>query len=133
MRVLGGFVTNAKQHSKFHQPKTFKNGFTSKFKIIMKYQNKYFREVLEKDLKEYDLGVNIHCKVDGIHVTVPPYPITGDDFTDSYANQILRENYDTDRIVKAIKLMTKSYEITVDLDKVMYGDNIKIKLKVNDE
>jgi hypothetical protein len=98
----------------------------------MKYQNKYFREVLEKDLKEYDLGVNIHCKVDGIHVTVPPYPITGDDFTDSYANQILREDYDTDRIVKAIKLIIKSYDITVDLDKAVYGDNIKIKLKVND-
>ncbi len=99
----------------------------------MRYKNKYFREVLEKDLKEYDLGVNIHCKVDGIHVTVPPYPITGDDFTDSYANQTLREDYDTDRIVREIKKVTKSYKIKVDLDRTIYGDNIKIKLKVNDE
>ena len=48
----------------------------------MRYNNKYFREVLERDLKDKDLGVNIHCKEDGIHVTVPPYPMTGDDFTD---------------------------------------------------
>jgi|TARA_R110002020_G_scaffold122983_4_gene278959 hypothetical protein len=99
----------------------------------MRYKNKYFREVLESDLKEKDLGVNIHCKEDGIHITVPPYPITGDDFTDSYSSQILREDYDTDRIVKAIKLITKSYEIKVGLDKAIYGDNIKIKLKVDDE
>lgn len=98
----------------------------------MRYKNKYFREVLEKDLKTADLGVNIHCKDDGIYVTVPPYPITGDDFTDSYANQILREDCDTDRIVKAIKKFTKSYKIKVDLDRAIYGDNIKIKLKVND-
>ena len=71
-------------------------------------------------------------KDDGIYVTVPPYPITGDDFTDSYANQILREDCDTDRIVKAIKKFTKSYKIKVDLDRAIYGDNIKIKLKVND-
>ena len=58
--------------------------------------------------------------------------ITGDDFTDSYANQILREDCDTDRIVKAIKKFTKSYKIKVDLDRAIYGDNIKIKLKVND-
>ena len=76
----------------------------------MKYRNKYFREVLEKDLKDKDLGVNIHCKEDGIHVTVPPYPITGDDFTDSYANQTLREDYDTDRIVKAIKEIIRYLE-----------------------
>ena len=99
----------------------------------MRYKNKYFREVLESDLKEKDLGVNIHCKEDGIHITVPPYPITGDDFTDSYASQMLREDYDTERIVKAIKKITKCYEIKVDLDKAIYGDNIKIKLKVDDE
>ena len=99
----------------------------------MRYYNKYFREVLEKDLKEKDLGVNIHCKEDGIYITVPPYPITGDEFTDRYASQILREDYDTNRIVKAIKLITKSYNIKVDLDRTIYGDNIKIKLKVNDE
>ena len=99
---------------------------------MKKYKNKYFREVLEKDLKEQGLGVNIHCKEDGIHVTVPPYPITGDNFTDNYASQILRENYDTDRIVKAIKKFTKSYKIKVDLERAIYGDNIKIKLKVND-
>ena len=84
-------------------------------------------------MKEKDLGVNIHCKEDGIYITVPPYPITGDEFTDRYASQILREDYDTNRIVKAIKLITKSYGIKVDLDRAVYGDNIKIKLKVNDE
>ena len=99
----------------------------------MRYKNKYFREVLEKDLKTADLGVNVHCKEDGIHVTVPPYPMTGDDFTDDYASQILREDYDTDRIVKKIKEFTEGYKIKVDLDRAIYGDNIKIKLKVNDE
>ena len=97
------------------------------------HQDKSIKFLSLKGLKECDLGVNIHCKVDGIYITVPPYPITGDDFTDSYANQILREDYDTDRIVKAIKLITKSYNIKVDLDRTIYGDNIKIKLKVNDE
>ena len=33
-------------------------------KMGIKYRNKYFREVLEKDLKEQELGVNIHCKED---------------------------------------------------------------------
>jgi len=99
----------------------------------MRYKNKYFREVLEKGLKECDLGVNIHCKVDGIYITVPPYPVTGDDFTDSYAREMLREDYETNRIVKAVKKVTKNYKIKVDLDRAIYGDNIKIKLKVNDE
>ena len=42
-----------------------------------RYKNKWFRLALEKDLKTQDLGVNIHCKEDGIHVTVPPPPPSG--------------------------------------------------------
>tara|TARA_R110001583_G_scaffold127043_2_gene278653 strand:- start:4967 stop:5269 length:303 start_codon:yes stop_codon:yes gene_type:complete len=99
----------------------------------MRYKNKYFREVLEKDFQSKDLGVNIHCKDDGIHVTVPPYPMTGDDFTNDYGTQILREDYDTERIVKAIQLVAKEYFLKVELEKALYGDNIKIKLKVYDE
>ena len=99
----------------------------------MRYQNKYFREVLEKDLKDKELGVNIHCKEDGIYITVPPYPPTGDDFTDDYGAQILRENHDTERIVNKIKEFIKEYQIKVDLEKALYGDNIKIKLKVYEE
>ena len=87
----------------------------------MRYKNKYFREVLEKDFQSKDLGVNIHCKDDGIHVTVPPYPMTGDDFTNDYG------------IVKAIQLVAKEYFLKVELEKALYGDNIKIKLKVYDE
>ena len=96
----------------------------------MRYNNKYFREVLEKDLKDKDLGVNIHCKEDGIHITVPPYPLTDDDFTDDYGTQILREDHDTEKIVNKIKEATQEYSIKVDLEKAIYGDNIKIKLKV---
>jgi len=99
----------------------------------MKYQNKYFREVLERDLQDKDLGVNIHCKEDGIHITVPPYPITGEDFTDDYATQILKEDCDTERIINKIKELTKEYQIKVNLEKAIYGDNIKIKLKIDDE
>jgi len=96
----------------------------------MRYNNKYFREVLEKDLKDKDFGFNIHCKEDGIHITVPPYPLTGDDFTDDYGTQIIREDHDTEIIVNKIKEATKEYSIKVDLEKALYGDNIKIKLKV---
>ena len=95
-----------------------------------RYKNKWFRLTLEKDLKSQDLGVNVHCREDGIHLTVPPYPSTGDQFTDNYAEQILKEDYDTDLLIKKIKKLTEAYEIKVDLDKAIYGDNIKIKLKV---
>ena len=99
----------------------------------MKYKNKYFREVLEKDLKDSALGVNIHCKEDGIHITVPPYPITGDDFTDDYASEILREDHDTQVILDRIKKITKDFHINIELEKAIYGDNIKIKLNVYDK
>ena len=99
----------------------------------MRYKNKYFREALEKDLQSRDLGVNIHCREDGIYITVPPYPITEDSFTNSYADQLLREDHDTERIVKAVKIVAKEYSINIDLDKALYGDNIRIKLKVDDE
>ncbi len=95
-----------------------------------RYKNKWFRFTLEKDLKTESLGVNIHCKEDGIYLTVPPYPLTGDDFTDDYAKETLREDYDTQRLVDKVKKFTKDYNINVDLDRAIYGDNIKIKLKV---
>ena len=90
----------------------------------MRYKNKYFRETLEKDLQSRDLGVNIHCRENGIHITVPPYP---------QLFEILREDHDTERIVKAVQIVVKEYSIDVDLKKALYGDNIRIKLKVIDE
>ena len=95
-----------------------------------RYKNKWFRLSLEKDLKAEDLGVNVHCREDGIHVTVPPYPTTGDNFTDNIGKEMLREDYDTARIVGKIKEFTKDYDISVELEKAIYGDNIKLKLKV---
>ena len=95
-----------------------------------RYKNKWFRLTLEKDLKTESLGVNVHCKEDGIHVTIPPYPPTGDDFTDNYAQEMLKEDYDTTRIVTRIKEFTQDYGINVELENAVYGDNIKIKLKV---
>ena len=68
-----------------------------------KYKNKWFRLTLEKDLKSHDLGVNIHCREDGIHITVPPYPATGNQSTDDYGREILQEDYDTEILVKKIK------------------------------
>ena len=95
-----------------------------------KYKNKWFRGLLEKDLKTESLGVNIHCKEDGIYITVPPYPSSGDKFTDSYAREMLKEDTDTQLIVEKIKDFTKDYDIKVKLEKALYGDNIKLKLKV---
>ena len=96
-----------------------------------RYKNKWFRLSLEKDLKNYDLGVNVHCKEDGMHITVPPPPTN--DIERMYGAEemvIIREDQDTDRIVNRIKEFTKDYGITVELEKAIYGDNIKIKLKV---
>ena len=101
-------------------------------KMGLRYKNKYFREVLQKDLQSRDLGVNIHCRQDGIHITVPPYPVTEDSFTNSYADQLLREDYDTERIVKAVKIVAKEYSVNIDLEKAVYGDNVRIKLKVDE-
>jgi|TARA_B100001094_G_scaffold329751_1_gene393217 hypothetical protein len=98
-----------------------------------RYKNKWFRLTLEKDLKNEALGVNVHCKEDGIHLTVPPHSPTGDQFTDDYAKEILREDHDTQRIVDKVKKFVKDYEINVDMEKAIYGDNIKIKLKVENE
>tara|TARA_B100001121_G_C18201849_1_gene395076 strand:- start:76 stop:378 length:303 start_codon:yes stop_codon:yes gene_type:complete len=95
-----------------------------------RYKNKWFRYTLEKDLKNESLGVNIHCKEDGIYLTIPPYPKTGNDFTDNYANEMLREDYDTKKLVDRIKKFVKDYDIDVNLNKELYGDNIKLKLKV---
>ena len=75
----------------------------------MKYKNKYFREVLEKDLKEQELGINIHCKEDGIYMTIPPYPPTGDSFTDEYGQELLKENYDTQDLLSKIKNLITPY------------------------
>jgi len=108
-----------------------------------RYKNKWFRLSLEKDLKNEDLGVNIHCKEDGLHITVPP-PITNfDDMAyrkmpgkelheypgmDNYV--AIEENQITKKIVNKIENFVKDYEIKVDLEKAIYGDNIKIKLNV---
>ena len=102
----------------------------------MRYKNKYFRETLEKDLRSRDLGVNIHCRENGIHITVPPdFPFGANALgTDKpFEYETLREDHDTERIVKAVQIVVKEYSIDVDLKKAVYGDNIRIKLKVIDE
>ena len=96
----------------------------------MRYENKYFREVLENDLKEHALGVNIHCREDGIHITVPPYPITGDDFTDDYGAETIKEEQNTEIVVSKIKDIISKYEIGVTSTNAIYGDNVKIKLNI---
>ena len=95
-----------------------------------RYKNKWFSLTLEKDLKKESFGVNIHCKEDGIHMTVPPYPTSGDDFTDTYSKEMLKEDYETTLLVKKIQNFVKDYQINVDLESAVYGDNIKIKLNV---
>jgi hypothetical protein len=94
---------------------------------VEKYKNKWFRLSLEKDLKNHDLGVNIHCKEDGMYVTAPPiqlYEILSEEIV------INREDRDTEKIVNRVKEFTKDYGVTVELENAIYGDNIKLKLKV---
>jgi hypothetical protein len=96
-----------------------------------RYENKWFRLSLEKDLKNYDLGVNVHCKVDGMYITLPPSHTN--DIESLYGTEemeIIREERDTEKIVSRVKEFTKDYGVTVELEKAVYGDNIKLKLKV---
>ena len=44
----------------------------------------------------------------------------------------IREDQDTEKIVNKIKNFLKDYGVTAKLEKALYGDNIKIKLKVED-
>ena len=90
-----------------------------------RYKNKWFRLSLEKDLKNQDLGVNVHCKEDGMHITIPPA-------YEPLSEEMMRvkEDLDTEKIVSRLKEFTKDYGVTVDLEKAIYGDNIKLKLKV---
>jgi len=92
-----------------------------------RYKNKWFRLTLEKDLKSADLGVNIHCKEDGLHITVPPPPLYE---TLSQEMERIREDLDTEKIVDRVKEFTRDYGVFVELEKAVYGDNIKLKLKV---
>lgn len=93
----------------------------------LKYKNKYFREVLERDLKEQGLGVNVHCKEDAIYFTIPPYPDTINKFPGIY------HNWKTKALVKKIKKLVSNYNIDVTPNETIYNDNRKIKLKVNEE
>ena len=92
---------------------------------MVRYKNKWFRLSLEKDLKNQDLGVNVHCKEDGMHITIPPA-------YEPLSEEMMRvkEDLDTEKIVSRLKEFTKDYGVTVDLEKAIYGDNIKLKLKV---
>ena len=92
-----------------------------------KYKNKWFRLTLEKDLKTESFGVNVHCKEDAIYITVPPYAPNMSEYEES---TIIREDCETEKIVNKIKEFTKDYGVNVVLEKAVYGDNIKIKLKV---
>ena len=96
-----------------------------------RYKNKWFRLSLEKDLKNYDLGVNIHCKVDGMYITMPPQPTNDVERLYGDGEMVtIREDRDTEKIVSRVKEFTKDYGVTVELEKAVYGDNIKLKLKV---
>tara|TARA_R110002110_G_scaffold351583_1_gene561578 strand:- start:533 stop:826 length:294 start_codon:yes stop_codon:yes gene_type:complete len=92
-----------------------------------RYKNKWFRIGLEKDLKNQDLGINIHCKEDAMYITVPPPPPNMSEYEEM---TIIREDHDTENIVNRVKEYTKDYGICVELEKAVYGDNIKLKLNV---
>ncbi len=93
----------------------------------MRNNNKYFREVLEKDLKEKDLGVNIHCKDDGIHITVPPTPT----YTD-FVKETPIEAFNIENFIEKIRNLIVNYNIDIQLEELKNKDNIKLKFKVNE-
>ena len=76
-----------------------------------RYKNKWFRLSLEKDLKNQDLGVNVHCKEDGMHITIPPA-------YEPLSEEMMRvkEDLDTEKIVSRLKEFTKDYGVTVELE-----------------
>ena len=43
---------------------------------------------------------------------------------------IIREDRDTEKLVGRVKEFTKDYGVCVELEKAVYGDNIKLKLNV---
>ena len=49
---------------------------------------------------------------------------------DDYNTEMLKEDQDTKIVVDKIKDFTKDYDINVELEQASYGDNIKLKLKV---
>ena len=93
----------------------------------MRYKNKYFREVLEKDLKGKELGVNIHCREDGIYVTVPPQPTYSE-----FIKETPQESYDIESLMNKIKNLVIDYKIDIHLEELQHKDNIKLKFKVNE-
>ena len=66
-----------------------------------------------------------------MYITVPPSHTN--DIERLYGTEemeIIREERDTEKIVSRVKEFTKDYGMTVELEKAVYGDNIKLKLKV---
>ena len=85
----------------------------------MRYNNKYFREVLEKDLKEKDLGVNIHCKDDGIHITVPPTPT----YTD-FVKETPIEAFNIENFIEKIRNLIVNYNIDIQNNQEQFLESI---------
>ena len=84
-----------------------------------KYGNKYFREVLSNELKINKLGVNIHCKEDGIYLVLPP-------------NSLLHEEYGIiPKLVDRVNTISKSFKVKVKLEETIYSDTNNTKLKLN--
>tara|TARA_R110002020_G_scaffold465075_2_gene686262 strand:- start:808 stop:1116 length:309 start_codon:yes stop_codon:yes gene_type:complete len=96
-----------------------------------RYQNKYIRQILEERLREENFGANIHCKEDATYITIPPATVS--QLYETQENVDEKEDKIVESIVKKTKLIAKEIQLDSNLDYVLHGDNIKIKLNITND
>tara|TARA_R110000823_G_scaffold314993_1_gene445233 strand:- start:457 stop:765 length:309 start_codon:yes stop_codon:yes gene_type:complete len=93
-----------------------------------RYQNKHIRQILEERLREENFGANIHCKEEGTYITIPPATVS--QLYETQENVDEKEDKIVERIVKQAKLIATELQLDSNLDYVLHGDNIRIKLNI---
>ena len=93
-----------------------------------RYQNKHIRQILEERLREENFGANIHCKEEGTYITI--LPATVSQLYETQENVDEKEDKIVERIVKQAKLIATELQLDSNLDYVLHGDNIRIKLNI---
>jgi len=96
-----------------------------------RYKNKYIRQIFEGRIREENFGVNVHCREDGIYLTIPPITVT-----ELYESQDVvdrKEDKIVSVLVDKINILSKTLQLESKLEYVLHGDNIQIKIKVTND